>query len=105
SDGRFTVGAANDKLFDGFCRAIGRPDLLDDPRFAGRAQRLEHRHALAAEIEKTTAKESRAHWLDRLESAGVPSGPISTYPDDPGGSRSTLPHPPMAPTRAQEARR
>src|SRR5256885_12512421 len=39
------------------------------------------RHALAAEIEKTTAKESRAHWLDRLESAGVPSGPINTYPE------------------------
>jgi len=63
SDGWFTVGAANDKLFDGFCRALGRPDLLDDPRFAGRAQRLEHRHALAAEIDKTTAKEPRAHWL------------------------------------------
>src|SRR5256885_16897562 len=39
------------------------------------------RHALAAEIVKTTAKESRAHWLDRLESAGVPSGPINTYPE------------------------
>ena len=86
SDGWFTVGAANDKLFDGFCRALGRPDLLDDPRFAGRAQRLEHRHALAAEIDKTTAKETRAHWLERLESAGVPCGPINTYPealDDP----------------------
>src|SRR5205823_3882733 len=80
------VGAANDKLFDGFCRALGRPDLLDDPRFAGRAQRLEHRHALAAEIDKTTAKETRAHWLERLDSAGVPCGPINTYPealDDP----------------------
>src|SRR5205814_1035132 len=80
-DGWFTVGAANDKLFDGFCRALGRPDLLDDPRFAGRAQRLEHRHALAAEIDKTTAKETRAHWLERLESAGVPCGPINTYPE------------------------
>src|SRR5438874_13492708 len=90
SDGWFTVGAANDKLFDGFCRALGRPDLLDDPRFAGRAQRLEHRHALAAEIDKTTAKETRAHWLERLESAGVPCGPINTYPealDDPTRSR------------------
>src|SRR5438874_1042439 len=81
ADGWFTVGAANDKLFDACCRAIGRPDLLDDPRFAGRTQRLAHRHALAAEIEKTTAKETRAHWLDRLESAGVPSGPINTYPE------------------------
>ena len=81
SDGWFTVGANNDKLFDGFCRAIGRSELLADARFAARAQRLEHRRALAAEIEKTTAKESRAYWLARLEAEGVPSGPINTYPE------------------------
>jgi crotonobetainyl-CoA:carnitine CoA-transferase CaiB-like acyl-CoA transferase len=81
SDGWFTVGANNDKLFDGFCRAIGRAELLADARFAARAQRLEHRRALAAEIEKTTAKESRAYWLARLEAEGVPSGPINTYPE------------------------
>jgi crotonobetainyl-CoA:carnitine CoA-transferase CaiB-like acyl-CoA transferase len=81
SDGWFTVGANNDKLFDGFCRAIGRPELLADTRFTARERRLEHRHALAAEIEKTTVKEPRAHWLSRLEAAGVPSGPINTYPE------------------------
>src|SRR5213593_1907648 len=81
ADGYFTVGANNDKLFEALCRALERFDLLEDPRFASRGARLEHRAALAAEIEKTTAKESRAHWLDRLESAGVPSGPINTYPE------------------------
>ena len=81
SDGWFTVGAANDKLFDAFCRAIGRPDLLDDPRFAGRAARLQHRQALVDEIEQTTAKETRAHWLARLDEEGVPAGPINTYPE------------------------
>jgi crotonobetainyl-CoA:carnitine CoA-transferase CaiB-like acyl-CoA transferase len=81
SDGWFTVGAANDKLFDAFCGAIGRRDLRDDPRFGGRAERLEHRHALASEIEKTTATEPRAHWLARLDAAGVPAGPINTYPE------------------------
>jgi crotonobetainyl-CoA:carnitine CoA-transferase CaiB-like acyl-CoA transferase len=81
SDGWFTVGANNDKLFEGFCRAIGRPELLADARFAARERRLEHRRALAAEIETTTVKETRAHWLTRLETAGVPSGPINTYPE------------------------
>jgi formyl-CoA transferase len=81
SDGWFTVGANNDKLFDGFSRAIARPDLLADARFATRERRLEHRRALAAEIETTTVKESRAHWLARLEAEGVPSGPINTYPE------------------------
>jgi formyl-CoA transferase len=79
SDGWFTVGAANDKLFESFCRALERRDLLGDPRFVDRAARLEHRHALAAEIEKTTAKDTRAHWLARLDAAGVPAGPINTY--------------------------
>jgi crotonobetainyl-CoA:carnitine CoA-transferase CaiB-like acyl-CoA transferase len=81
SDGWFTVGANNDKLFDGFCRAIGRPDLRADARFSARDRRLDNRRALAAEIEATTVKEPRAHWLARLEAEGVPSGPINTYPE------------------------
>jgi crotonobetainyl-CoA:carnitine CoA-transferase CaiB-like acyl-CoA transferase len=80
-DGYFTVGANNDKLFEGFARAIGRPDLLEDPRFRARAERLANRAALEAEIEKTTATRQRAHWLERLEREGVPSGPINTYPE------------------------
>ncbi len=80
-DGYFTVGANNDKLFEGFCRAITRPDLLDDPRFARAAARLENRAALIPEIEKTTVGETRAHWLERLDAEGVPAGPINTYPE------------------------
>jgi crotonobetainyl-CoA:carnitine CoA-transferase CaiB-like acyl-CoA transferase len=81
SDGWFTVGANNPKLFEALSRAIGRPDLLRDARFAAPERRLEHRRALAAEIEKTTLAEPRAHWLRRLDAEGVPSGPINTYPE------------------------
>jgi formyl-CoA transferase len=81
SDGWFTVGANNDKLFQSFCRVIDRPDLAADPRFTGLRDRMRHREALIAEIERTTAKETRAHWLARLAQAGVPSGPINTYPE------------------------
>ena len=81
SDGWFTVGANNDKLFESFCRVIDRPDLAADPRYAGVRERLRHRAALVAEIERTTAKETRAHWLARLDRAGVPAGPINTYPE------------------------
>jgi formyl-CoA transferase len=79
SDGYFTVGANTDKLFEALCQAIDRTDLLGDPRFAGRSDRLKHRAALASEIEKATAGGTRAHWLARLELAGVPSGPINNY--------------------------
>ena len=81
SDGWFTVGANNDRLFDALCRAIDRPDLAADARFKGIRDRMRHRDALIAEIERTTAKEARAHWLARLDHAGVPAGPINTYPE------------------------
>ncbi len=79
SDGHFTVGAGNDRLFERLCRAIGRPDLPADPRFAGRVERLANRAALAAEIETSTVAEPRAVWLARLEAEGVPAGPINNY--------------------------
>jgi crotonobetainyl-CoA:carnitine CoA-transferase CaiB-like acyl-CoA transferase len=75
------VGANNDKLFEGFCRAIDRLDLLEDPRFNERSKRLEHRRALIAEIEETTVGDDRTRWLERLDRAGVPAGPINTYPE------------------------
>jgi formyl-CoA transferase len=81
SDGWFTVGANNDRLFEAFCRAIERPDLAADARFGGIRDRMRHRDALIVEIERTTAKEGRAHWLARLDRAGVPAGPINTYPE------------------------
>jgi formyl-CoA transferase len=81
SDGHFTVGATDDKLFEALCHAIERMDLARDPRFASRPARLANRPSLIAEIEKTTSAESRAWWLERLEREGVPSGPIYTYPE------------------------
>ena len=79
SDGWFTVGANNDKLFEAFCRAIERPDLAADGRLTSVRDRMRHRDALIAEIEKTTAGATRAHWLARLDAAGVPAGPINDY--------------------------
>ncbi|HTK93984.1 MAG TPA: CoA transferase [Verrucomicrobiae bacterium] len=79
ADGYFTVGANNDRLFDGFCRAIGRADLREDSRFASGAGRRKHRKALIVEIEKTTVTEPRTFWLERLDKEGVPAGPINNY--------------------------
>src|SRR5213593_435079 len=50
SDGWFTVGANNDKLFEAFCAAIGRSDLAADARFAGAHERMIHRDALVADV-------------------------------------------------------
>jgi formyl-CoA transferase len=80
-DGYLTVGATHDRFFEGLCRALDRPDLLTDPRFGDRSARLQRRAELAAELEKTTTGEDRAHWLARLEREGIPSGPINSYPE------------------------
>jgi formyl-CoA transferase len=79
ADGWFTVGANNDRLFEALARAIERPDLAEDARFRTGAGRMEHRAALIEAIEKTTVGQPRAHWLARLERAGVPGGPINDY--------------------------
>ncbi|HTO10205.1 MAG TPA: CoA transferase [Candidatus Binatia bacterium] len=81
SDGWLTVGVDTDALFDAFCRAIERRDLLEDPRFAGARARGRHRDALIPLLEKTTVQAPRAHWLARLDAAGVPAGPVNTYPE------------------------
>ena len=79
ADGYFTVGANNDRLFEGLCRAIGRSDLAADTRFAAGKTRQENRKTLIAELERTTATEGRAFWLERLDKEGVPAGPINNY--------------------------
>jgi formyl-CoA transferase len=81
SDGWLVVAVTDDARFGALCRAIGSPELAGDPRFASGAQRLAHRQALAAEIERTTRKEPRGYWLGRLADEGVPSGPVHTYPE------------------------
>jgi crotonobetainyl-CoA:carnitine CoA-transferase CaiB-like acyl-CoA transferase len=79
SDGYFTVGAMNDKLFAALCGVLGRDDLLQDKKYSTRAARLANRRALVSELEKITSGEHRKTWLARLEKAGVPAGPINDY--------------------------
>ena len=81
SDGWFTVGANNDKLFEAFCRgASARPDLAADPRFAAARDRMRHRTALIAGDRADDGQPSRAPtgWRGSTQ-AGVPAGPINDY--------------------------
>jgi crotonobetainyl-CoA:carnitine CoA-transferase CaiB-like acyl-CoA transferase len=76
SDGYVAVtagGAQADALF----RAIGRPDLSEDPRFRGPARAQNYR-ALTAEIEQWTHSVTVAECVATLESAGVPSAEVRT---------------------------
>ena len=77
SDGNVIIAAGNDKLFADLAAAIGRPDLLDDPRFASNDERCQHVDALAEQLEKTLRTKPTADWLAILDQAGIPCGPIN----------------------------
>lgn len=79
SDGYITLGAANQRTWECLCDAIGRPDLIQRPEFASDADRVQHRHELARSIEEITSKQPCRYWLEVLEQANVPCGPILNY--------------------------
>jgi crotonobetainyl-CoA:carnitine CoA-transferase CaiB-like acyl-CoA transferase len=55
-----------DRYWAGFCRAIGRADLVDDPRFAEAVTRAENAGACVAELESTFLTQPLAVWKERL---------------------------------------
>ncbi|MBM3934434.1 MAG: CoA transferase [SAR202 cluster bacterium] len=85
SDGYVNVGGANQSNWLRICQATGREDLLADPRFATNADRITNRAPLIATLSATFVTGPTSHWLEALERAGVPCGPIydmaSVYAD------------------------
>jgi crotonobetainyl-CoA:carnitine CoA-transferase CaiB-like acyl-CoA transferase len=78
SDGEWFVLSANaQRLWERFCRLIGRPELTADPRFVANADRVSHREALVAELTPILRKRPAAHWLGALESEGIPAAPVN----------------------------
>jgi formyl-CoA transferase len=79
SDGYITIGAANQRVFSALAGLLGHPEWPADPRFATDAHRVKHRSDLAQLIEEITVGATCAAWLQRLEQAGIPCGPINDY--------------------------
>jgi formyl-CoA transferase len=80
-DGYITIGGANQRNWERICQVLGLERLLRRKKFATDESRVQHRDELAEAIEAVTIKQPRAHWLRVLEEAGVPAGPINTYPE------------------------
>lgn len=74
-DEPFYLCAVNDMLYERTVRAIGREDLLEDPRFETNADRDDHDDELRAELEATFREYDRDELVDLLTDAGVPAGP------------------------------
>jgi len=77
-DGHINIAAAGHHIWQRFARELGAPEWLDDPRFATAAARSQNRDLLQVEIDVRTEQEDSATWIERLNEAGVPSGPINS---------------------------
>jgi CoA:oxalate CoA-transferase len=79
-DGLLNIAANKQEQFVALAGLIGRPDLLEDPRFAAREDRKKNRAALTIEVEAGLASRSAADWEVMLNKAGVPSGRVLSVP-------------------------
>lgn len=75
-DGYITIGAATQSTWEALCRAIGREELLSNPRYVSGIDRKSHETELAEDLERTFSQESTQHWMEVLQKGKVPSGPI-----------------------------
>lgn len=78
SDGFINIAAGNDNLWRRFCEVTGLHDIVDDPKFATNAKRVENREEVVGIISKVIATKTIEEWLDILNNAGIPCGPIYT---------------------------
>jgi crotonobetainyl-CoA:carnitine CoA-transferase CaiB-like acyl-CoA transferase len=70
------AGAGSEELWERACQVLGLADLPRDGRFADNARRVAHRDELTSQIEAVLRTRPSAHWLGRLEAAGVPAAEV-----------------------------
>lgn len=78
SDGWIVAGGSKEKFWKLMGAAIGRQDMVDDPRFENFETRRQFRTEFIGELEKTFAKRTTAEWIALLEEAGVPCSAVNT---------------------------
>jgi crotonobetainyl-CoA:carnitine CoA-transferase CaiB-like acyl-CoA transferase len=76
ADGHINIAAAGNPIYRRLCEALGAPALASHPDYDNDKARSANRRALNAEIEKITRTRKSAEWIDALNAAGVPCGPI-----------------------------
>jgi crotonobetainyl-CoA:carnitine CoA-transferase CaiB-like acyl-CoA transferase len=77
SDGHINIAAAGAHIFRRFCKALNLEHLESDPRFSSAAARSANRKEINEIISRTTRQKPSREWIEILNAAGVPSGPIN----------------------------
>ena len=100
ADGHVILAVGNDEQYARFCAVAGCPELASDQKYVTIAQRNAHREALIPLLAAVIRQRPSAEWIELLEAAQVPCGPINTIDKvfaDPQvrsrGMRVDLPHP------------
>jgi crotonobetainyl-CoA:carnitine CoA-transferase CaiB-like acyl-CoA transferase len=75
-DGHINIATTGGPTWARFCNAIARPDLVEHPDYKSAALRSKNRDALNTELGKIMKTKASAEWIDILNNAGVPCGPI-----------------------------
>jgi crotonobetainyl-CoA:carnitine CoA-transferase CaiB-like acyl-CoA transferase len=75
-DGHINIAAAGNEIYRRLCKALGAPQLADDPEYGNDKARSKNRDRLNAAIEEITKTKASAEWIERINEAGVPCGPI-----------------------------
>jgi crotonobetainyl-CoA:carnitine CoA-transferase CaiB-like acyl-CoA transferase len=81
ADGFINIAVGGEGQWRSFCPAIGRDDLTNHPDYATQDMRYRNRPALMAELATVFATKSSQQWLEALEIASVPAGPIYKMDD------------------------
>ena len=75
-DGHINIAASGNEIFGRFCKALGAPQMAANTDYSTDDRRSRNRKSLNADIEAITRTKTSAAWIDLLNQAGVPSGPI-----------------------------
>jgi crotonobetainyl-CoA:carnitine CoA-transferase CaiB-like acyl-CoA transferase len=78
ADGYMILAVGNDHQFARFCELAGQAGLAEDTRFGRNADRVRNRDDLIPIVEQILRRRSTAEWLQVLEPASIPCGPINT---------------------------
>ena len=78
SDGYMNVAAAGKAIWLRLCNALKRPDLLEHPDYKDANSRAKNRKSLNAVLDEILLAKTSAEWVEILNAAGVPCGPIYT---------------------------
>jgi formyl-CoA transferase len=77
ADQPIIIAVGNERQFARLAEMCGHPEWTRDERFASNAQRVAHREEIVALIAEAIARRPAADWLEQLERAGIPAGPIN----------------------------